>query len=111
MITTLKSFRDGRGELTPFSLSEIPFKVKRVFFVRGYNDVKRGGHAHKECQQLVYCITGTIVFTNKDGEGFSLSQGECFHINTGEWYEQLYKHDAYACVFCSHEYDKNDYIK
>jgi dTDP-4-dehydrorhamnose 3,5-epimerase-like enzyme len=61
------SHRDERGTLTAVeSARDIPFEIKRVYFV---HDVvtERGGHAHLETQQVVTVVSGRCDLYLHDG--------------------------------------------
>src|SRR5208337_2850608 len=60
---------DRQGRLTPIYNSEhVPFDIKRVYYLY---DVpagsERGGHAHKELQQLIISVSGSFDVVIKDG--------------------------------------------
>lgn len=55
------------GELSVAeSGKEIPFGVKRAFFVKGAAGAVRGKHAHRFCNQFLICISGRIIVTCSD---------------------------------------------
>jgi hypothetical protein len=63
----LPSHRDGRGTLTAIEGGiDLPFEVKRVYFV---HDVvaDRGGHAHRDTHQVVVVASGRFDMTLSDG--------------------------------------------
>jgi len=48
----------------------VPFEIKRVYWTYYTpQDVIRGGHAHKELQQIIFAVSGTIEFNTLDMEG------------------------------------------
>lgn len=66
-LPSIESNRQGR--LTPIYNSEhIPFDIRRVYYLY---DVpagsERGGHAHKELQQLIISVSGSFDIVIKDG--------------------------------------------
>ena len=118
MKITHKSIEDNRGVLYPISLSEIPFEVKRVFIVTNVpKGSVRGEHAHKECLQYYLCLKGKIEIIYKDMCGTKenlaiLNEGQGVFIDKGRWTGEIFLTGKdVLMVFCSHEYDKNDYIK
>ena len=58
-------------------------RIQRVFFLRSSSkSIKRGGHAHKQCNQLLISIKGVIEVFIKDREGGTVninltSMGNC----------------------------------
>ena len=51
---------DSNGNLIPIeSNQDIPFEIKRVFYVYGVRDEeRRGKHAHYNTQQVLICLYG-----------------------------------------------------
>ncbi len=79
------SFVDGnpRGHLfIAESMKHIPFAIKRVYFVNNLNrvfvhdkdsktamrELKRGEHAHKKLEQVIFCINGHMTLDLDDGQ-------------------------------------------
>jgi WxcM-like, C-terminal len=63
----IPSNADSRGVLTAVEGSSVvPFEIKRVYFV---HDViaERGGHAHRDTQQLVVAVHGRLDVELSDG--------------------------------------------
>lgn len=61
---------DPQGDLA-FAEGEahVPFRIARVFFVYGVpGDAARGGHAHLELEQAVFCLSGRLEMVVDDGE-------------------------------------------
>ena len=110
---THKSISDERGTLYPLSLTEIPFEVKRVFFVTDVPlDSARGGHAHITCLQYYLCIKGKILIKCQSGQEQYLRQGQGMFIDKNVFTTEYFSSTKdVLMVFCSHEYDPNDYIK
>ena len=60
-IIKLKKFTSNSGSLLPITFNnKFPFKVKRIFFIYGKKNFKRGDHAHKKCSQLFISIVGKV---------------------------------------------------
>lgn len=113
-----KTFNDLRGNLLPIEFAkEVPFEVKRVFFVYGVESGNiRGEHAHKVCHQFLIAVSGSVSVICDDGvkrEEYLLNDPKFgLYIKPGIWGVQYkYSKDAVLCVFASHEYDGNDYIR
>lgn len=68
-IINFKSLGDERGGLVALEGNkEIPFEIKRVYFISGtQTGVARGFHAHKELRQVAVCISGYCKFILDDG--------------------------------------------
>src|SRR3954463_12494657 len=58
---------DERGVLTSIeSGPDVPFRIRRVFFMRDVRG-ERGGHAHKLTRQLLVPVAGTFSVEVSDG--------------------------------------------
>jgi len=60
---------DARGVLASIESGEdIPFEVHRVFYMFGTPlGIERGGHAHRDTQQVVIAISGSFKLELSDG--------------------------------------------
>jgi dTDP-4-dehydrorhamnose 3,5-epimerase-like enzyme len=64
---SLASVKDVRGILTSVeSGSDIPFEIKRIFYMHHINS-DRGGHAHNDTDQVVIAISGSFKIELFDG--------------------------------------------
>ena len=110
------SFSDDRGTLTAYETpTQVPFQIRRIFYVNGRENETRGRHAHYECQQLLICLCGKITVRVKTAETVTLyeledsSQGLLLPKLT--WAEQFYHtNDSRLMVMCDLPYDTGDYI-
>lgn len=71
-VIKLQMFRDKEGDGDMFiaeATKNIPFKIKRVFFVNNPKRKKsvRGEHAHKKFNQVIFCINGSFILNLDDG--------------------------------------------
>lgn len=113
-IIDLKTHTDKRGNLTVIE-KVIPFDIKRVFYIYGVDDSKRGGHRHHKTIQAAICIKGACSIYNNDGtreEVFELNQpNKCLIIEPKDWHTMYnFTPDAILMVFASEYFDANDYI-
>lgn len=60
---------NGQGSLSFVEGSKhIPFEPKRVFYVYDLpSGARRGGHAHRELQQVLICLSGSLDVVIDDG--------------------------------------------
>ena len=60
---------DERGVLTAIEATkDIPFQMRRLFYMQGTPEgVERGGHAHRDTQQVVIAISGRFDLDLSDG--------------------------------------------
>jgi dTDP-4-dehydrorhamnose 3,5-epimerase-like enzyme len=113
-IIDLKTFTDARGNLTVIE-KVLPFDIKRVFYIYGVDDSKRGGHRHHKTIQAAICIKGECKIYNHDGETETIydlnSPNKCLIINPKDWHTMFdFSPDAILMVFASEYYEHADYI-
>ena len=105
------------GELTVIEgLKEVPYDIRRVFFVRGNGGAIRGMHAHRECSQFLICLMGNIKIICDDGfirREFELENPSTgLLIPPGIWSTQKYGlTNSVLAVLCDKTYDPVDYIR
>lgn len=117
-VSELKHVTDLRGDLCVAELkNDIPFEVRRVFFVYDVPNVRvRGEHVHKELHEFLICIRGSVSIVADDGTNhaeYCLDRPWLgLHLPPRVW-RTLYKFSSNAvlAVFASHEYDASDYIR
>jgi UDP-2-acetamido-3-amino-2,3-dideoxy-glucuronate N-acetyltransferase len=109
---------DLRGSLIAVEFdTDLPFVPKRIFTVFDVpsKDV-RGAHAHRQCEQLLVCLRGSVTAVADDGTGieeFQLDRPDiALHMLPMVWGIQYqYSTDAVLMVLASHAYDPSDYIR
>ena len=95
----------------------IPFGVKRVYYLYDVpGGESRGGHAHKELQQLIVAVSGSFDVKLDDGK-----QKRTYTINRpyqgllvvpGIWRElDNFSSGSVCLVLASTEYSAEDYIR
>jgi hypothetical protein len=110
----LKTHSDKRGNLTVIE-KEIPFEIKRIFYIYGVDESKRGGHRHKATVQAAICINGKCTVTNNDGKErkeFILDHpNKCLILEAKDFHEMhSFSADAVLLVLASTSFDPSDYI-
>ncbi|SFF94425.1 sugar 3,4-ketoisomerase [Pontibacter chinhatensis] len=110
----LKTFTDKRGNLTVIEKS-IPFDIKRIFYIYGVDESRRGGHRHHKTIQAAICIQGSCHIYNDNGseqQEFVLDKPEkCLILEPEDWHEMFnFTDDAILMVLASEYYDHKDYI-
>lgn len=111
----------GSPELGYITISEaqkdVPFDIKRVYWTYYTpQDVSRGGHAHKNLQQLIVAVAGTITFNTEDKNGekkvFILdSPNQGLFIPKLIWRDIKFSHSAVLLCLASELYDEDDYFR
>ena len=113
-----QSHGDDRGQLIALeSFKEIPFEIKRVYYIYDTKDkVRRGFHAHKNLEQILICVSGSCKLhldNGQDTEEVLLDTPEKgLYISSGIWREMYdFSPDAVLLVLASEHYAESDYIR
>jgi len=96
--------------------TQLPFRVERLFTLLGIPEGEvRGTHAHRECEQFLVCLTGSVTALVDDGT--TRAEVELDRPSLGLYMPPLtwgtqyrYSPDAVLVVLASHPYDADDYI-
>ena len=114
----LQSFIDDQGSLVIGEAGKhIPFPIKRFFAITNVaGGEKRGHHAHKELNQVLVCLSGSLDVALNDGKQWSsetLDQpGQALHIPPMIWAEQTYADPkTVLLVLCDDVYRESDYLR
>lgn len=115
-----KSFNTkcGGGLLTFLeSERDIPFAVRRVYYIYDLEDgARRGFHAHKTLRQYLICVCGSceILLDNGAQQATVSLNGpsEGLYVGPNVWHEMYaFSPGAVLLVLASDYYDENDYIR
>ena len=113
-----KSFSAETGTLIPVTAQkDVPFGIKRVFFVLAPKlNGERGDHAHIVCQQVLMATSGACDVVVDDGQStreFTLRTPDvALFIPALIWARQKYlTKDTVITVFCDQPYDERDYVR
>lgn len=106
------------GELSFFeSTHDFPFDIKRIYYISKVPEgIRRGFHAHRELQQLLFCPYGRIQIILENAvqrEEIELSDPSIgVIIDKPTWREMLWlQKDSVLCVAASDFYRVEDYIR
>ena len=117
-VIELPKIENRFGNLTSIQNSiEIPFDVKRIFYLYDIPGGKdRGAHAHIECHQFLIAGSGSFDVLLDDGKSkklVTLNQPyKGLHIPPGIWASEINFSSGSIClVLASHTYDEKDYIR
>jgi dTDP-4-dehydrorhamnose 3,5-epimerase-like enzyme len=117
-IIELPKITDARGNLTFVEGNKhIPFEIKRVFYLYDVpGGESRGGHAHKNLEQIMIALSGSFDLVLDDG-----INKEKYHLNRAYlgiyicpmiWSELTNFSSGSVClVLVSELYNENDYIR
>jgi dTDP-4-dehydrorhamnose 3,5-epimerase-like enzyme len=99
-------------------LHNIPFEIKRVYFIYGLEnpDAVRGKHAHKQLEQVIFCLHGSFLLGVDDGhrqEELLISHRNTgVFLGTGLWHTMTrFSKDCVLLVLASDYYQESDYIR
>lgn len=107
-----------RGNITAINnLEEIPFEIKRVYYLYDVpGGIERGGHAHRELQQFIVAASGSFDLVLDDSK-----IKRTYHLNrpyqgvllpAGLWRElKNFSSGSIVLVLASSLYDEQDYIR
>jgi uncharacterized RmlC-like cupin family protein len=95
----------------------VPFNIERIYYL--YNvpvDSERGGHAHKELEQVVFALSGSFRMKIDDGmrkEDYWLRDPrKGLYMSNLIWREMdSFSQGAVCMVLASKHYDESDYIR
>jgi len=116
-IITLPKIEDPRGNLSVLEGSNIPFEIKRVYYLYDVpSGAERGGHAHKAQQEFIIAVSGSFEVVLNDGKEqkvyhlFKPNEGLYVPVNT--WRElRNFSSGSVCLVVSSATFDELDYIR
>jgi hypothetical protein len=96
----------------------IPFKIKRVYFINNLYNKKagRGKHAHKKLEQIIFCINGRFTLNLDDGKNKQnfLMDDPNYGIRLGPklWHTMTnFSPDCVILVLANDYFNEKDYIR
>ncbi|MCD8291828.1 MAG: FdtA/QdtA family cupin domain-containing protein [Prevotella sp.] len=117
-IIELPKVIDTRGNLTVAeNIKSIPFNVKRVYWVYDVpGGESRGGHAHKDCLELLVAVSGSFNVTLDDGTSkrtYLLNHPyQGLFIDKSIWRTlDDFSSGAVCLVLASEYFEEEDYIR
>lgn len=116
-IIEIPKIENTLGNIAVVEKKVIPFDIKRVYYLYDIpSSSSRGGHSHKNLQQVLIAISGSFDVVLKDGDSESKvtlnkpDKGLLIRQNT--WRElENFSSGAVCLVLASTIYDEEDYIR
>ncbi len=115
---TFAKHGDERGLLVAVeALKDIPFEIKRVYYITGADkNLRRGFHAHKDLVQVLVCVSGSCYVMLDDGKekkDVLLSEPNAgLIVDKKIWHEMYdFSDDCVLLVFASDYYNESDYLR
>ena len=117
-IIDLPQIKDNRGNLSVIeSLNQIPFEIKRVYYLYDVpGGSERGGHAHKNLEQLIIAISGSFDVILDDGitsKNYHLNRSYYgLYVPKMTWRElNNFSSNSVCLVLASNFFSEDDYYR
>ena len=117
-VIELNKVHNRSGNLTSLEDNmDIPFDVKRLYYLYDVpGGAERGGHAHKDLQQLIVAASGCFNVLLDDGRNKKVVELNRpyygLYVVPGIWRELInFSSGAICLVMASHKFSEVDYIR
>ncbi len=116
-IIQIPKIENNLGNIAVIENTVIPFDIKRVYYLFDIpSSAKRGGHSHKNLQQVLIAISGSFDVVLKDGKTVKIitlnKPDKGLLIKSNIWRElENFSSGAVCLVIASKVYDESDYIR
>ena len=114
VLVDIPTFIDERGAISVMD-KELPFDVKRVFWLHHIKDGKdRGAHALLDSSEIMVAIHGSFMVDLDDAENRTSIElndpSKGLMIRPGVWFKtHSYKEDGVTLILASEEYSRDKY--
>ncbi|MCQ2351324.1 MAG: FdtA/QdtA family cupin domain-containing protein [Paludibacteraceae bacterium] len=116
-IIDIRKYTDNRGYLSVIEGEyDIPFDIKRIYYLYMVPEAARGAHAHKSLKQFMIATSGSVHITLDDGrekKTFVLDKPwKGLLVVPGLWRTlDNFSGGAVCMVLASEKYESEDYIR
>ncbi|MBX3588574.1 MAG: FdtA/QdtA family cupin domain-containing protein [Ramlibacter sp.] len=112
-LISLRSVFDERGQLAILQ-DELPFPIRRVFWISKADGQVRGGHRHRTTRQALVAVAGSVTIHMDNGNYRSDiildSSNQCLLVEPEDWHTMLFGPSSILLVMASTPYDRSEYI-
>lgn len=105
------------GNIAVIENDTIPFEIKRVYYLYDVpSSAKRGGHAHKNLNQILIALSGSfnvVLNDSKNKETVTLNKPDKGLLITSNTWRELenFSSGAVCLVLASEQFNEDDYIR
>ena len=117
ILKEINDYPDGNLSVAEES-KDIPFHIKRVYYIYDlFNEIAaRGKHAHKNLEQVLFCISGSFKLMLDDGKTKTNIEmdtpNEGIYIGNYIWHTMCeFSKDCIILVLASDYFKESDYIR
>lgn len=117
-IMQFKKIKNRAGNITSIENNvDIPFSVKRIYYLYDVpSGETRGGHAHKDLEQVIFAVSGSFDITIDDArtkKTVQLNRPDFgLYLRPGIWRElSNFSSGAICLVLASQLFSEQDYIR
>jgi hypothetical protein len=113
----IPKIENPEGNIAVIEKNVIPFEIKRVYYLYDVpSSAQRGGHAHKNLNQILIALSGSFDVVLKDGKTsnkITLNKPDKgLLINNNIWRElENFSSGAVCLVLASEVFNEEDYIR
>lgn len=117
ILITIPTIEDYRGNIAVIENDIAPFDIKRVYYLYDVpSSASRGGHAHKNLQQILIALSGSFDVILKNGSETQIvtlnKPNRGLLIRSNVWRElENFSSGAVCMVIASEVFDEDDYIR
>ena len=117
ILKEINDYPDGNLSVAEES-KDIPFQIKRVYYIYDFSNeiATRGKHAHKNLEQVLFCISGSFKLLLDDGTTKMNIEmdtpNEGIYIGKYIWHTMWeFSKDCIILVLASDYFKESDYIR
>jgi quercetin dioxygenase-like cupin family protein len=108
------SHHDQRGSLHVLQ-EQLPFAIRRVYYIHFANQSVRGGHRHHHSDQVLICLSGRCMIYTNNGihpeEILLDNPAKALFVAREDWHTMTaLSENTILLVLANTPYDVNDYI-